>query len=141
IGLQHNSKKSKTTRTLTTTASSNISSPITENEENMNDVEQQKPHYLKVSDRIFKQLFANAIHNGSQLVQCFNTPEKIQRIREVTEITNNFHFKDFQEKLWQTYATISSTDNEWESKITKKFAHEHNTCRMYRPKKSFVQQR
>ncbi|CAF5164724.1 unnamed protein product, partial [Rotaria magnacalcarata] len=28
IGLQHNSKKSKTTRTLTTAASSNISSPI-----------------------------------------------------------------------------------------------------------------
>ncbi|CAF4494767.1 unnamed protein product [Rotaria socialis] len=141
IGLQHNSKKSKTTRTLTTAASSNISSPINENEENMNDVEQYKPHYLKVSDRIFKQLFANAIDNGSQLVKCLNTPEKIQCIREVTEITNNFHFKDFQEKLWQTYATISSTDNKWESKITKKFAREHNTCRMYRPKKSFVQQR
>ncbi|CAF2131114.1 unnamed protein product [Rotaria magnacalcarata] len=139
--LQHNSKKSKTTRTLTTAASSNISSPINENEENMKDVEQYKPHYLKVSDRIFKQLFANAIDNGSQLVKCLNTPEKIQCIREVTEITNNFHFKDFQEKLWQTYATISSTDNKWESKITKKFARDHNTCRMYRPKQSFVQQR
>ncbi|CAF5142962.1 unnamed protein product, partial [Rotaria magnacalcarata] len=44
IGLQHNSKKSKITRTLPTAAASNISSPINENEENMNDIEQYKPH-------------------------------------------------------------------------------------------------
>ncbi|CAF3215804.1 unnamed protein product [Rotaria socialis] len=142
IALQHNAKKSKMAMTLHTATSSNVSSPMNEIQNFRNDEEQQhKPHYLKVSDRIFKKLLADASDNGSHLVECLNTPEKLQRIRELTEITNNFYFKDFQAKLWQTYTNISSMDNEWEFKTTKKFAHEHNTCRMYRPKKSFIQQR
>ncbi|CAF1321011.1 unnamed protein product, partial [Rotaria sp. Silwood1] len=113
----------------------------TENDSTNNYLENFKPHYLKVSDRIFKRMLAEAIPEGSKLVQCLNTPEKIYVVRELTELTNNFYHKDFQEKLWHEYNTISSQDQNWGKKITKKFAFQNNTCQMYRPNKTYIQQR
>ena len=107
----------------------------------INYLENFKPRYLKVSDRIFKRMLGDAIEDGSKLIQCLNTSEKLHAIREVTEITNNLYHKDFQQKLWQEYCNISSQDNNWESKITKQFARQNSLHKIYRPEKSYIEQR
>ncbi|CAF1501088.1 unnamed protein product [Rotaria sordida] len=137
---QENAKKTKPT---TTTATAFVNDEISSgnNESKMNYLENFKPRYLKVSDRIFKRMLAESIENGSKLVQCLNTPEKLYAAREITEITNNLYHKDFQERLWQEYYNISSQDIHWESKITKQFARQNSLHQIYRPKKSYIQQR
>ncbi|CAF1393048.1 unnamed protein product [Didymodactylos carnosus] len=103
-----------------------------------------KPSYLKVPDRIFKQMLANSVENGSsQISQCLNTNEKLHFIRRIAEITNLLYFKGLQQQLWQEYDTISSKDtgddNQWQSKTTKQYANQHNTCRTHKPKQSSIQ--
>ncbi|CAF3822040.1 unnamed protein product [Rotaria sp. Silwood1] len=133
---QEDVKDNNTTTIFVHNEVNNVNNDSTNNYE-----ENFKPHYLKVSDRVFKRMLAEAIADGSKLVQCLNTPEKLYAVRELTEITNNFYHKDFQQKLWHEYYTISYQDRNWETKITKKFAHENNTCRMYRPNKTYIQER
>ena len=99
------------------------------------------PRYLKVSDQNFQQLLSNATPNGSKVIQCLDTREKLHCVRHLTEVTNNYYFKGLQQQLWQEYQTISSKDDHWEVKINKQYAHRHRTCRMYRPQKVFIEQR
>lgn len=111
-------------------------------ESSMSYLEKFKPRYLKVSDHVFKRILSNSIENGFKLVQCLNTPEKIRLVRDMTELTNDLCFKDYQEKLWQEYSNISAKDNNWwESKITKQFGSQNATCRMYKPSKSYIEER
>ena len=77
----------------------------------------------------------------SKVVQCLNTPEKLYLVRQITEITNNSYFKCLYRQLWEKYYNISSKDTNWQSKITKSYAHQHDLCRMYKPQKSFIEQR
>jgi hypothetical protein len=131
---QGNSKKKKTTTTT--------NDQIENNELSMNSTEKYKPaRYLKVSDRVFKQMLSNTINNGTKVIQCLDTPEKLHLVRKVTELTNNLCFQGLQRQLWKEYHDLSSKDNNWQLKITKGYAHQHNTCRMYRPQKSYIEQR
>lgn len=104
-------------------------------------LEKFKPRYLKVSDRVFKRILADGIENGFKLVECLNTTEKLHIVREITEITNNLYFKDFEQKLWQDYYNISLKDNNWKSKITRKFAKRNNIHRRHTPSQSYIQER
>ncbi|CAM2729173.1 unnamed protein product [Rotaria socialis] len=136
---QENAKKTATTVEKPVTKKNQVNDGIKDS--SMSHLENFKPRYLKVSDLVFKRILSDAIENGFKLVECLNSPEKLHIVREITEITNNLYFKDFQAKLWQEYYNISSKDNNWESKITKRFARQHNTCRMYRPQRSYIQER
>ena len=80
-----------------------------------NRIKKFQPHYLTVSDEIFKQLLSDAIEGGDQLVQCLDTDEKLQVVRQMTEITNNLHYFDLQQHLWQAYYNIGVNENLWES--------------------------
>ena len=133
---QGNPKKKKTASTHNTQQSNKE-----HKEQAMKSTEDYQPHYLKVPDRIFKQLLSHAIENGHKMVQCLDTKEKLDLIRETVEMKNNFDFKELQRQLWNAYYTLSTKDPNWELTITKAYAHQHNTCRMYRPLKSFFQQR
>ncbi len=130
---QRNPKKTKTT-TNDQLNNENKERPI-------NSTEQYRPRYLKVSDQIFKQLLSNAIPNGYKIVQCLDSQEKLDFVRQMVEITHHLYFKNLQRQLWQEYYDLSSKDTNWESTITKGYAHQHNTCRMSRPRKSYIEQR
>ena len=39
-------------------------------------------------------MLSNAVQDGDQLVQCLNTDEKLQAVRQMTEVTNNLHYFD-----------------------------------------------
>lgn len=136
---QENAKKTITTLENLVTIDNQMNND--NQDSSMSHLENFKPCYLKVSDRIFKRMLADAVEDGSKLVQCLNSPEKLHAVREVTEIANNLYHKDFQQKLWQEYYNISSQDNNWESKIQKQFARQNSLHQMYRPKKSYIQQR
>ncbi|CAF1569781.1 unnamed protein product, partial [Rotaria sordida] len=123
---QEDVKETKPTTATTTTAFVTDEISNGNNESTMNYLENLKPRYLKVSDRIFKRILVESIENGSKLIESLNTPEKVQIVREITEITNNLYHKDFQEKLWQEYYNISSQDMHWELKITKQFARQNS---------------
>ncbi|CAF5047696.1 unnamed protein product, partial [Rotaria sp. Silwood1] len=137
---QEDAKDTKPT-TATTTAFVNDEISSGNNEPTNNYLENFIPRYLKVPDPVFKRMLAESIENGSKLIEPLNTSEKLHVVREITEITNNLYYKDFQEKLWQEYYNISSQDNNWESKITKHFARQNSLYQMYRPKKSYIQER
>jgi len=127
------------TATAITTTATIISNQ--ENEPSTSCLEKFIPRYLKVPDRIFKQMLSNSIENGYLISRCLDGPEKLQFVRQITEMTNNLYFKDFQRQLWQEYYNLSSKDKNWVLKITKQYAHQHHTCRMYRPQKSFIEER
>ncbi|CAF5023052.1 unnamed protein product [Rotaria sp. Silwood1] len=140
LSISHNNiKETKITTNATTLIQDKVRNV---NHESSKDyLERFKPRYLKVSHRIFKRMLADSIENGFKLVESLNTPEKIHTVCEITEITNNLYYKDFQEKLWLEYYIISSQYKNWESKVTKQFARQNNICRMYRPKKTYIQER
>ena len=100
-----------------------------------------KPRYLQLPDRLFKQLLSNATENAHPTIRCLDAKEKLHFIRSTTEITNQLYYKDLQRQLWNQYADISPKDDHWESTITKTYARQHHTSRMYRPKKSFIEHR
>ena len=112
-----------------------------DNESPPNAMENFKPRYLTVSDHVFRQLLSNAIGNGDHVVQCLDTTEKLHFVRHMTELTNNLYFTNLQRQLWQAYHNTSSKDDDWESTITKQYAHQHHTCRMHRPRKSQIIER
>lgn len=100
-----------------------------------------KPHFSKVSDRVFKQILSNAIKGGHQLVQCLNTEEKIQFIRHMTELTNQAQYLDLQRHLWQDYHNIGVKEGQWGPSVSNSFARQHRVCRTYGHSRSVIEKR
>lgn len=100
-----------------------------------------KPHFSKVSDRVFKQILSNAIKGGHQLVQCLNTEEKIAFIRQMTELTNQVQYLDLQRHLWQDYYNIGVKEGQWGPSVSNSFARQHRVCRTYGHSRSVIEKR
>ncbi|CAF5138579.1 unnamed protein product [Rotaria sp. Silwood1] len=69
----------------------------------MNSIQKFKPSYLKISDQGFKQMLSNGIDNGDEIIQCLNTDEKLQCVRQMTEKTNTIYYLDLQRQLWRNH--------------------------------------
>ncbi|CAF4147799.1 unnamed protein product, partial [Rotaria sordida] len=106
-----------------------------------NYVQQFKPCYLKVSDKIFTRMLSNSIEDGNKIVQCLNTNEKLQFVRQMAEKTNNLYYFDLQRQLWQDYFDLGMKENKWAPRVSKSFAKQHHTCRTYGFRKHIVEQR
>ncbi|CAF4404555.1 unnamed protein product, partial [Adineta steineri] len=52
----------------------------------INSIQRFKPHYLRVSDKIFKQMLSNVIKDDHKTIQAIDTNEKIRFLREITEL-------------------------------------------------------
>ena len=94
-------------------------------------IKRLKPCYLKMSDRIFKQMLSNELEHGDNTIQCLDTKEKIQFVRQMTEATNDVYYFDLQRQLWQTYYDIGMEGGLWTSCVSKSFAKHHYTSRRY----------
>jgi hypothetical protein len=137
---QQSSKKKKTTTSTITT--NNPSLQNQNNQASNNPMEKFKPRYLKVSDRIFKQMLSNAApENGHKIFECLDTKEKLQLVRELTETTNDYYFKDLQRQLWQEYYELGLKEGTWGSTVSKNFTRKHNICRIYGRSQSCIEQR
>ena len=51
-------------------------------------------------------MLANATTDGGRIVQYLNTKEKVDFIRQMTELTNNLRYFDLQRQLWQYHYDI-----------------------------------
>ncbi|CAF3146869.1 unnamed protein product [Rotaria sp. Silwood2] len=152
-----NPKKSKST-TANNPANSDMSNVVTDANEKLQQqqpkkqeqdkellstkpVKQFKPSYLKVCDKIFKQMLSNAIENGNEIVQCLNSDEKLQFVRQMTETTNNLYYFDLQRQLWREYFDLGMKESQWAPQVSKSFAKQHHTCRTYGFRKHIIEQR
>jgi len=112
-GSQQQSKKKKAMGSTRTT-----NNPILQNQNNQasnNPMEKFKPRYLKVSDRIFKQMLSNSVpENGHQIFECLDTKEKLQLVRKLTEATNDYYHQDLQRQLWQEYYELGLKEGTWD---------------------------
>ena len=100
-----------------------------------------KPRYLRMSDKVFKQMLSNEIEHDDNTIQCLDTKEKIQFVRQMTEATNNLYYFDLKRQLWQAYDDIGKKEDVWTSRVSKSFAKQHRTCRSYGFSKNIVDKR
>ena len=107
----------------------------------MNYMQNLKPHYLKVSDQIFKQMLSTAIKDSDKIVQSLDTNEKLQFVRHLTEVTNNLHYIDLQRHLWQDYYNLGMKEGVWAPQLSKYDAKQLNTCRTYGFPKHIIEKR
>ncbi|CAF5026604.1 unnamed protein product, partial [Rotaria sp. Silwood1] len=134
-------KRNKRTTTTTTTDETNNQLVKVVNGQNqkendnellpMNSIQRFKPSYLKISDQGFKQMLSNGIDNGDEIIQCLNTDEKLQCVRQMTEKTNTIYYLDLQRQLWRDYYDHGMRENQWAPRVSKSFAKQHYTCRTY----------
>lgn len=89
-----------------------------------------KPHYLRVSDKIFKQMLSEALQNDYEIVENLNTKEKIASVRQITELTNNFFYIRLERDLWQHYHDVSVKEGVWLQQLSKYFVRDHR-IRLY----------
>lgn len=132
------------TKTTTTTANQVVNG--NNHEENdkslpMNYIQRLKPSYLKVSDKIFKQMLSNATNDADKIVPCLNTNEKLEFVRQMTEITNNLYYIELQRHLWQDYYNFGLKEGIWTLRVSKSYAKQHNTCRTYGFAKHIIEKR
>ena len=90
-----------------------------------------KPRYLRMSDKVFKQMLSNEIEQGDTTIQYLDTKEKIQFVRQMAEAMNNLYYFDLQHQLWQAYYDIVMKEDVWTSRVSKSFEKQHHTCRSY----------
>ncbi|CAF1535754.1 unnamed protein product [Adineta ricciae] len=106
-----------------------------------NSLHQFKPKYLRTSNRIFTQMLSNLLDANENIIQCFNTNEKLQFLREMVEVINNYQYFDLQQQLWRHYRNISMKEDQSVLKLSKQDAKELNTCRTYGFPKHVIEKR
>ncbi|CAF1535461.1 unnamed protein product, partial [Rotaria sordida] len=84
---------------------------------------------------------SNSIEDGDKIVQCLNTNEKLQFVRQMTETTNNLYYFDLQRQLWQDYFDLGIKENKWAPRVSKSFIKQNHTCHIYGFPKHIVEQR
>ncbi|KAF9746147.1 hypothetical protein NGRA_3545, partial [Nosema granulosis] len=116
---QGDSKKKKVTASnndesnhdILETVNDDAAAEETEIEENdtsspNNCIQRFKPKYLRVSDHIFKQMLSDACKDVDPIIGVIDTNEKLQFVRQMTEVTNNLHYIGLQRQLRQDYFNL-----------------------------------
>ena len=95
----------------------------------------------KRTDKIFKQMLSNAIKDGSEIIRYLDTSEKVEFVRQMTEVTNNLQYLYLQHDLWQEYYNLGMKEDTWAPRLSKSYAKVHNTCRTYGFPKHIIEKR
>ena len=112
----------------------------------MNCMQKFKPDYLKVSDNQFKQMLLNATPDNDIIVRALNTHEKLQFVRQMTEVTNDLYYFDLQRQLWQEYYNMSLKEDSMKTvveqrRLSKSDAKLLHTCHKYNLPKQAIEKR
>ena len=113
----------------------------TPGESHNHEMELLKPQYLRVSNCRLRQVLVDSIPNGDQIALCLNSDEKIQFIRQMTEVTNQLQYLDLQRLLWEEYFNIGMKEGQWKAYVSKSYAKHHNVCRSYGYPQHIVEKR
>jgi len=98
--------------------------------------------YLKVSDKIFKQMLSQAVEDGEQLIRSLDTHDKLQLVRQITELTHKTCYFGLQRDLWQDYYNLGlKHGNIWAPRLPKSLAKQLHTCVTYGFPKHIIEKR
>lgn len=86
-------------------------------------------------------MLVEAIINGDQLASYLNTNEKLQFVRQMTEVTNQLQYLDLQRQLWQGYYNLGMKEGRWNYRVSKSYAKHHGICRSYGYPRHVVEKR
>ena len=106
-----------------------------------NDSRRYKPSYLKMPDHVFVRRLAKSTHDGHQIIQYLDTKEKIDFIRQMTELTNDLQYFDLQRQFWQDHYDVGLKEGFWGSQLARSFAKQHRTRRAYGIQKHVIEKR
>ena len=110
--------------------------------QSVNYIQKFTPGYLNVSDKVFKEMLSTAIKDGDKVVQSLDTNEKLQFVRQITEVKNNLQYINLQRQLWQDYYNVSMKEGgEWAPKLSLSHAKQLHTCRTYGFPKHIIEAR
>ena len=105
------------------------------------DTQRYKPDYVTMSDHDFVRMLSEAVDGGDQIHRYLDTKEKIDLIRQMTELTNDLRYLDLQRQFWQDHYDHSSKEGMWGVEVSRSFAKQHRTCRTYSFHKHVIEQR
>ena len=86
-------------------------------------------------------MLSTSIKDGDQIGQSLDTDEKLQLVRQMTQLVNHSNYILLQKDLWDTYYELGMKCDKWPTRISKQSAREHNTCQMIGQPQHFVEQR
>ncbi|CAF2854472.1 unnamed protein product [Rotaria sp. Silwood2] len=135
-------KKQKMTNNEMKQATTNGTSKKKSNkEDNVNNNSSYVPDYLKVSNRIFKQMLISSLDNAKDIVKRLNSKEKINYIRQYTCLIHRLFYVQLQESQWKYYYDIGMQENIWSGRVSKKWAAMNSMNYTYGRSKTLILQR
>ncbi|CAF3955131.1 unnamed protein product [Rotaria sp. Silwood1] len=99
------------------------------------------PDYLKVSNRIFKQMLISSLDGAKDIVKRLNSKEKINYIRQYTCLIHRLFYVQLQESQWQYYYDTGIQQNIWSGRVSKKWAAMNSMNYTYGRSKNLIAQR
>ncbi|CAF4817519.1 unnamed protein product, partial [Rotaria sp. Silwood2] len=108
---------------------------------NHNNDDSYIPDYLKVSNRIFRQMLISSLEDADKIVKRLNTSGKINYIRQYAYLIHRLFYVQLQEEQWKYYYDIGMEDNIWSGRVSKKWAAMNSMYYTYGRSKTLIVQR
>jgi hypothetical protein len=100
-----------------------------------------KPNYLKVPDRVFKQMLSTAMEGAETIVQSLDTTEKLQFARDYAHLVNNVLYLKLEQDFWDNYYKVAMIEGIWSSSLSKQMIKENNLHRFHFKTQDKIEQR
>ncbi|CAF3379014.1 unnamed protein product [Rotaria sp. Silwood2] len=108
---------------------------------NHNNDDSYIPDYLKVSNRIFRQMLISSLEGADKIVKRLNTSGKINYIRQYAYLIHRLFYVQLQEEQWKYYYDIGMEENIWSGRVSKKWAAMNSMIYTYGRSKTLILQR
>jgi hypothetical protein len=99
------------------------------------------PDYLKVPNSAFKQMWSAALDGADKIVQCLDTAEKVEFVRQYAYLIHRLFYVQLQQEQWDYYYHVGVTENIWNGRVSKKWAKENSICYIYGRSSTLIEQR
>ncbi|CAF1479408.1 unnamed protein product [Adineta steineri] len=96
--------------------------------------------YTNVPDQIFFHMLSTAFNDVDKLGHFLNEKEKLEFIREYTNLIDRLCYVKLQEQQWNYYYHIGMTQNIWSGHISKPLSKKNSICNTYGRSKLFIEQ-
>ena len=99
------------------------------------------PDYLKVSNRIFKQMLISSFEGANKLVKRLNTSERINFVRQYAYLIHKRFYIELQQDQWKYYYDTGINTNIWSGRVSYRWAAMNSMYHTYGRSKKLIEQR
>ncbi|CAF1331705.1 unnamed protein product [Rotaria sordida] len=99
------------------------------------------PDYLKVSNRIFRQMLISSLEDADTIVKRLNTIEKLNFARQYAHLFHRLFYVQLQQDQWKYYYDIDIKENIWSGRVSTKWALMNSMYHTYGRSKQLIEQR